>query len=210
MNERIKAEARSYFATPVVVAMLPDAEAVNRELRRVVLEREREDAGVQHSNLGGWQSGWDFEAWGGPAAKRVLDTARDLATRMTSDRAGKPVRIAWKTNAWANVNRKGHGNEFHTHPGCYWSGTYYVDDGGIGDDPEQGGAFEMQDPRGVAPAMYAPLLGFAVPGGQSVGASELIYPRSGQLVLFPSWLAHAVRPYHGERERISIAFNLSL
>jgi uncharacterized protein (TIGR02466 family) len=209
MNQ-VKAEVRSYFATPVVVATLPDAEAVNRELKSVILERERGDAGVQHSNLGGWQSGWDFEAWGGPAARRVLDTGRDLATRMTSDRAGKPVRIAWKTNAWANVNRRSHGNEFHTHPGCYWSGTYYVDDGGIGDDPEQGGEFEMQDPRGVAPAMYAPLLGFAVPGGQSAGASELIYPKSGQLVLFPSWLAHAVRPYHGERERISIAFNLFL
>jgi uncharacterized protein (TIGR02466 family) len=207
---RINAEIRSYFATPVVVAMLPDAEALNLELERVILERERQEEGVQHSNLGGWQSSWDFEEWGGAAARRLLDAARELATRMTSDRTGRPVRIAWKTNAWANVNRKGHGNEFHTHPGAYWSGTYYVDDGGIADDHDLDGAFEMQDPRGVAPAMYAPHLGFAVPGGQSAGASELIFPKSGQLVLFPSWLQHAVRPYHGERTRISIAFNFSL
>ena len=58
-------------------------------------------------------------------------------------------------------------------------------------DHALGGAFEIQDPRGVAPAMYAPLLGFAMPGGQSAGASELIYPESGQFVLFPSWLQHA-------------------
>ena len=207
---RIQAEVRSYFATPVVVAMLPDAEAVNRDLRRAILEREGAGESVQHSNLGGWQSDWELESWGGPAARRVLEAARDLATRMTSDRAGRPIKVAWKTNAWANVNRKGHGNEFHTHPGAYWSGTYYVDDGGIGEDPALDGAFEMQDPRGVAPAMYAPLLAFAVPGGQSVGASELIYPKAGQIVLFPSWLSHAVRPYHGDRERISIAFNFSL
>jgi uncharacterized protein (TIGR02466 family) len=207
---RIQAEVRSYFATPVVVATLPDAETLNRDLRRAILERERAGESVQHSNLGGWQSDWELESWGGPAAKRVLDAARDLATRMTADRAGRPVKVAWKTNAWANVNRKGHGNEFHTHPGAYWSGTYYVDDGGIADDPALDGAFEMQDPRGVAPAMYAPLLAFAVAGGQSVGASELIYPRAGQLVLFPSWLSHAVRPYHGDRERISIAFNFSV
>jgi uncharacterized protein (TIGR02466 family) len=207
---RINAEIRSYFATPVVVATLPDAEALNRELERAILERERQEEGVQHSNLGGWQSSWDFEGWGGAAAKRLLDAARELATRMTSDRFGRPARIAWKTNAWANVNRKGHGNEFHTHPGAYWSGTYYVDDGGIGDDHELDGAFEIQDPRGVAPAMYAPNLGFAVPGGQSAGASELIFPKSGQLILFPSWLQHAVRPYRGERVRISIAFNFSL
>jgi uncharacterized protein (TIGR02466 family) len=49
-----------------------------------------------------------------------------------------------------------------------------------------------------------------VPGGQSAGASELIHPRSGQLVLFPSWLLHAVRPYRGDRERISVAFNFGL
>jgi uncharacterized protein (TIGR02466 family) len=207
---RMQAEIRSYFATPVVLATLPDAAELNAELKRIILERERQHRGVQHSNLGGWQSSWDFEAWGGQPAQRLLDAARELATRLTSDRSGKAVRIAWQTNAWANVNRRNHGNEFHTHPGAYWSGTYYVDDGGIGDDHALGGEFEIQDPRGVAPAMYAPRLGFALPGGQSAGASELIHPRSGQLVLFPSWLLHAVRPYHGDRERISVAFNFGL
>ena len=198
---RMQAEIRSYFATPVVIATLADAAELNAELRRIILQHERQHQSVHHSNLGGWQSSWDFETWGGPPAKRLLDAARELATRLTSDRAGKPVRVAWKTNAWANVNRRSHGNEFHTHPGAYWSGTY---------DRALGGEFEMQDPRGVAPAMYAPLLGFAVPGGQSAGASELIYPKSGQIVLFPSWLLHAVRPYQGERERISVAFNFGL
>jgi len=206
----MKAEVRNYFATPVILAPLADAEAVNADLRRIILERERKDEGVHHSNLGGWQSSWDFESWGGPRARQLLDAARSIATRATSDRTGKALRVAWKTNAWANVNRRGHGNEFHTHPGAYWSGTYYVDDGGIGDDHELGGAFEIQDPRGVAPAMYAPMLGFAMPGGQSAGASELIFPETGQFLLFPSWLAHAVRPYEGSRERISIAYNFSL
>jgi uncharacterized protein (TIGR02466 family) len=207
---QLKAEIRSYFATPLAVATLAEAESLNPELRRVILERESRDKGVQHSNLGGWQSSWDFEDWGGAPAGRLLDAARELATRLTSDRAGKAVRISWKTNAWANVNRRGHGNEFHSHPGAYWSGTYYVDDGGIAADHALGGAFEIQDPRGVAPAMYAPLLGFALPGGQSAGASELIFPQSGQFVLFPSWLQHGVRPYLGDRTRISVAFNFSI
>jgi uncharacterized protein (TIGR02466 family) len=207
---QLKAEIRSYFATPVAVATLADAPSLNPELRRVILERESREAGVQHSNLGGWQSSWDFEDWGGAPARQLLDGARELATRLTSDRSGKTVRVSWKTNAWANVNRRGHGNEFHTHPGAYWSGTYYVDDGGIAADHALGGAFEIQDPRGVAPAMYAPLLGFAVPGGQSAGASELIFPQSGQFVLFPSWLQHGVRPYLGDRTRISVAFNFSI
>ncbi len=209
MNQ-INVELRSYFATPVAVVQLPDAAELNVEIREAVLRREQESEGRQHSNLGGWQSDHEFERWGGAGGKRILEAAAALASKMTADRAGKAVKIAWKMNAWANVNRRGHGNEFHTHPGCFWSGTYYVDDGGIGQDTGLDGAFEMQDPRGIAPAMYAPNLGFSTPGGLSVGASELIYPKAGQMILFPSWLQHAVRPYHGDQTRISIAFNLGV
>ncbi len=73
-----------------------------------------------------------------------------------------------------------------------------------------GGEFEVQDPRGVGPAMYAPMLTFAGPDCASLGASQTLTPRSGMIMMFPSWLQHAVRPYSGEHERISIAFNLSL
>jgi uncharacterized protein (TIGR02466 family) len=160
--------------------------------------------------LGGWQSSWDLAEWGGPAVGQVLAAARGLATRLTAKRQGGPVAIDWKINCWANVNRQGHGNEFHTHPGAFWSGTYYVEDGGTANDPSAGGEFEIQDPRGVAPAMYAPMLTFAGPGGASLGASETIRPASGMMILFPSWLQHAVRPYQGHAQRISIAFNLGI
>lgn len=203
-------ELRNYFATPIAVIELENAASLNRALAETVLAREAAHPTVQHSNLGGWQSSWDFPTWGGQAGDTVLRTAVALANRMTVDRQGQPVDIKWRINAWANVNRAGHGNEFHTHPGCYWSGTYYVDDGGISENPSLGGEFEMQDPRGVAPAMYAPMLCFATPGGRSVGANELIRPKAGLMVLFPAWLSHGVRPYRGHRMRISLAFNLGL
>ena len=66
------------------------------------------------------------------------------------------------------------------------------------------------DPRGVGPAMYAPNLAFAVPGGRAIGASEVVPPVAGVLVLFPAWIYHQVRPYAGKATRISIAFNLSI
>ena len=61
----------------MVVATLPDAASLNAELKRFILERERRDQGVQHSNLGGWQSSWDFDDWGGAPARRLLDAARE-------------------------------------------------------------------------------------------------------------------------------------
>ena len=118
--------------------------------------------------------------------------------------------MTWRANMWANINKRGHGNEFHSHPGSFWSGVYYVDDGGIAADPSLGGELEFMDPRGPGPAMYAPQLAFAMPGGLSVGANETVPPRTGRLVMFPAWLLHQVRPYRGGAERISIAFNLSL
>ena len=207
---QLESEIRSYFATPVAVLELPDAAMLNRQIRDIALARERESVGVEHSNLGGWQSSWDFAEWGGEAGQAVLGAAARLANKLTADRSGHPVEIDWKMNAWININRSGHANEFHTHPGSFWSASYYVDDGGIANDPSLGGEFEMQDPRGVAPAMYAPLLSFAVPGGQSAGAAELIRPRAGTLIMFPSWLSHGVRPYKGGATRISLAMNLSL
>ena len=210
ITKEVNVAVRSYFATPVAVMDTPDSAARNAALREIILAREQSSEGVAHSNLGGWQSSWDFQDWGGAAGREVVDGAVRVADKLTADRSGKPVEIEWRINSWANINRTGHANEFHTHPGSFWSATYYVDDGGIGTDAELGGGFEIQDPRGVAPAMYAPLLGFAIPGGRSAGASELIQPKAGMMVVFPSWLSHGVRPYTGTATRISIAINLSL
>lgn len=203
-------QIRNLFPTPVATFLLPDRAGINAGLEARIFAREKEVASVHHSNWGGWQSPTDFPDWCGPEGEAVLAAAQQIATKLTADRAGRPVQgLSWRMNAWANVNRHGQGNEFHTHPGAYWSATYYVRDGGIAQTPALGGAFEMQDPRGVGPAMLAPGLAFATQGGQSVGASELLQPRAGMLVLFPSWLSHGVRPYEGEDVRISIALNLT-
>ncbi len=206
----VNVEVQNLFPTPVAVGLLAEAPQINAALRTTILQREKAQTSTQHSNLGGWQSTWDMLEWGGTAIHQVVEAAKQMATKLTADRQGKPIPIDWKVNCWANVNRSSHGNEFHSHPGAYWSGTYYVDDGGIAGNPDLGGEFEVQDPRGVAPVMYAPLLTFATPGGLTLGSSELVSPRAGMMVLFPSWLIHAVRPYHGAATRISIAFNLSL
>lgn len=199
----------SLFATPIVLIDLPDAPTLNADLRRTILDREKSHPGTEHSNLGGWQSEWDMDRWGGAAAIKLLAVARNSANKVTTNRQGQPVVIAWKANMWANINRTGHGNEFHSHPGSFWSAVYYVDDGGIEADPSLGGELEFMDPRGPGPAMYAPQLAFGS-AGLSVGANEVVRPRTGRMVMFPAWVLHQVRPYRGTAERISIALNLSL
>jgi hypothetical protein len=206
------------FATPIVKLDVPDAAALNADLRRVILEREKAQESTHHSNQGGWQSSWDMDRWGGAPAIRLLAVCRNLANRVTTDRKGNVgggphpgyFAVTWHGNMWANVNRSGHANEFHSHPGAYWSAVYYVDDGGIDADPSLGGELEFMDPRGALPAMNAPHLAYAMPGGLTAGVTERLAPKAGRLVMFPAWLYHQVRPYKGDALRISIAMNLSL
>ena len=206
----IKVELQALFATPVAVARFPEPERLNSELKTIILERERHATTTDHSNRGGWQSTWDFGDWAGDAGRSLLQFGEALADRLTRHRSEQPAKLDWTVNAWANINRQDHGNEFHTHPGALWSAVYYVDDGGAAANPALGGELELQDPRGVAPVMYRPDLVPAVTGAESMGASQTLPPRSGHMVMFPSWLSHCVRPYRGTGTRISVAFNFSV
>jgi hypothetical protein len=80
---------RPLVATPLVIVDLPEAAALNAELRGVIEQRQKSHPSTQHSNLGGWQSSWDMDRWGGTAAIRLLAIGRNLANRFTTDRQGR-------------------------------------------------------------------------------------------------------------------------
>lgn len=203
------------FATPIVTFDVPDSQALNRELRRVIEDRADRHPGTQHSNQGGWQSTWDMQKWGGAPALQLMAYGRNVANRVTTDRTGIAgqgphpgfIAVTWRANMWANINRGGHSNEMHWHRAAFWSGVYYVDDGGIEANPELGGELEFLDPRGPVTTMMAPDLGIDIPGNMQ--SFWRLTPKAGRLVLFPSWLLHQVRPYRGNAQRVSIAFNLT-
>jgi len=191
------------FSTPGFVFWLPDAERLNPALKESILAREKAQPGLANSNVGGWHSGRDFTEWGGPALKEVLHAAMGFANQITLDRHGRRSRPAWRVECWANINRQGHANKRHTHPGCFWSGSYYVDVGGSSAAGDQGGRFRFHDPRGAASVLQ--------PAIAKEGASDPdIQPEAGMMVLFPSWMPHSVEAYLGAGTRISIAFNLAL
>ncbi|MBP0491999.1 TIGR02466 family protein [Roseomonas indoligenes] len=206
---------RNVFPTPLLVAPVNGAAALNAGLRAAILARAAREGGVTRSNDGGWQSADDFWSWSGPAGAALLDGVTRLANRFTAirtpDGAARKGVMTWRSNAWANVNGEGHANHPHHHPGAYWSGVYWVDAGDevAQDGPGPGGEFEMHDPRGILPGFSAPQLRMAIPGCLSAGLTDYVTPRTGTVLLFPSWLVHGVRRYSGIRPRISVAFNLS-
>ena len=162
-----RVEVKNAFPTPIVMTQLPDYEKINQKLKKIILAREKKTGKARDysSNIGGWHSDRDMIKWGGKQVVEIVNVAKHLANKMTALRNGKPSEFSWSNNAWSNINRKGDSNEFHIHPGSFWSGVYYVDDGGCSRNKSFDGEFIIMDPRGSGPSMYAPSICFQGPGG---------------------------------------------
>lgn len=213
-EQQLDIEVRAYFATPIVFAELEDSERLNADLRETILVRREEEKGETDTSAYSWRSGWDFASWGGESAQKLLETFAAVGHDMTQIRPGKDNpqshEIPWSLSARAVVNPLGEHDLLHAHPNCFWSGVYYVDDGGINDNLTAAGQLELLDPRGPGPVMYSSAVRMNVPGGENAGGYHRIRPKSGLLVVFPSWLLHGITPYRGNGTRISIAINLFL
>ncbi len=202
-------ETRHLFATPFVIDRLQSPEGI-RVLREAILAEKERDAGVQISNLGGWHSNTKMLEWGGEAARALAFKAMQMADASTVNVAKEQGHeYDWRPEMWANVSGKGNANQYHTHPGSYWSAVAYIDDGYEGSsDPGLGGELQLYDPRMPMVRMASIDLRTKDASGNPERNEPLVRPQTGLIVMFPSWLQHAVRPFHGSGTRISVAINL--
>ena len=192
-------QIENIFSTPLFSHVLKNVDALNAELRDLILERERTTPSAAKSNIGGWQSEADFLTWSGSAVAalgRYLATAVEIATAKLRLVAPN-LQIRFELVAWAAVNRKGHYNASHVHPMATWSGVYYVDPG---DEPQDGAGavLEFEHPIQAMVMNFFPGL---------LPSSLVVRPEAGLIVLFPSSLVHHVRIYQGKRPRICVPFN---
>lgn len=113
---------------------------------------------------------------------------------------------------WFQVSNGGAFHDVHTHGNCSWSGVYVV-------QVDEAQARERHPTYGSnngVTRFYGPPFGVLGGAHVDVGNAYLLPPHRdvppipGQLVLFPSWLAHQALPYAGELDRIIISFNASV
>ena len=191
-------ELSNLFPTVLLCRSMPDAKSKNRRLRKIILEREKSDPGVIQSNVGGWHSTADLWDWPNSEIQQlcawVKRAAEDMTATVVPVEPGDQIVAEPYGGAWANVLRQGGYNKVHNHPGAVWSAVYYVASGDPYPEPPGNGNFEFMDPR----------------PGNLHGGKEILAPVPGLLMMFPAWLNHYVNPYHGDSERISIAFNLTV
>lgn len=198
-----------YFPTPIYYRDLPDAPSLNADLLRLIRAERAADAdGIERSNvaaLGGWHSKTDLNLRPEYRAfcSRLIRTASEI-----SDANG--YHPGWELaidNMWAIINPPGSFNRSHIHPGVLWSGVYYV-----AAPPENAGRIVFTDPRTanlMAAVRYAPDRQRSAENWSEV----FFHPIPGRMLLFPSWLYHAVEANTAQAagaasERVILSFNL--
>ena len=210
---RVEAQRSALFETPIVMAKFSNAEGFLDDLEaRIRARRDADPEGMRRSNVGGWHSDTHMLDWGGPAAQLLSERAIAIAKRLSGFKDGTPDDFNWWVQMWANISGPGASNHMHVHPGHIWSAVLYLDMGGAGetgDDTEGvGGTFYFEDPRFPIAAMHNTRFRYLTADGSQQSWQPELRTRRGDLLMFPAWLRHGVRPYHGDRERISIALNI--
>lgn len=113
---------------------------------------------------------------------------------------------------WFQYSNAGAFHDVHTHGNCSWSGVYMVQI----DEPQQRVLNPVYGAKNGVTRFYGPY--FERLGGAFVDMGNAylqpphrdVEPVPGQLVVFPSWLAHKALPYAGELDRLIISFNATL
>ncbi len=195
------AETRALFATPFVVDTLQSVEGLRLLRSAIEAEQARDAAGVSISNIGGWHSNTQMIDWGGEAARALAYKAMTMADAQTVDvKSPAKSRYEWVPEMWANVSEAGAANQYHCHPGSFWSAVAYVDDGYAGDDDAGlGGELQLLDPRMPTVAMAAPDLVFAGTGRKRASQRAVDPPAHRNDRAFPELAATCRATVRGHR-----------
>ena len=205
----VSVKVARYFPTLVFSLEVPDSKLLNaRLIKAIYAERERDESGVRKSNfpeLGGWHSHVKLHR---DAAFAGLVQHVDAGAAKMNRELGYHRSYRLKIGTmWSIVNPPGGLNRAHIHPGCIWSGVYYVQ------APRNSGRIEFIDPRTqnlMSGVKYIP--GAKRP--RDCWKKVRYKPLAGRMLIFPAWLYHSVGPNRSrakgkDADRIIVSFNLS-
>ncbi|GJL92990.1 TIGR02466 family protein [Hyphococcus sp.] len=186
-----------WFHTPVWSRKVVEHERINKDLLKVLEKLEAETDPITRSNVGGWHSHDQIHHREDmKEICRVIGTACvGCASFMEFDFENFELVIK---ELWMNKNGGGDFNKAHIHPNAILSGAYYVK------TPENSGNIEFYDP---VPARLMNV--YPVKKRKPINLQAVEYKAGeGQLLIFPSWLQHAVQPNRSKDYRVSISFNI--
>ncbi len=201
------------FGPPVLIAEAPKFEDMNPHLVDIVRRTQSAEHGASAKEYGSWHEG----AWHSMRVLAKLDDSivQELLSWVRQEVHKLTLQLqpdwfwlnpdGWRIEAWSNVYPSGTALGSHHHAeelrggdtySPIWGGVYYID---IDDSADAGGETVLEG-KSLVPATleYQP---------DPFDQEFTIQPKAGHLVVFPSWLNHHVRDYHGKRDRITVGIN---
>lgn len=153
------------------------------------------------SNEGGWQSD-DLNLQDVELQPFIEELKNNIMSYI--NQCGFKTDLKYKLdNIWININGYKDHNKPHIHPGCLFSGVYYLK------TPDNCGNIVFNHPADSLPYDWKKdLLREFITNN----CNDWFLPvQKGKMFIFPSWLYHYVMPNLNEKEdRISLAFNINL
>lgn len=201
------------FAVPFMQTELPDCAPLNRELHALFLQREAEPWRNPKPSMsilpGLFESRFDLFSWPDACAQTLHDFCMGSLLRMVAELNAYSIddmrQLEMQNHAWFHITRRGGRFGSHNHPLASWSGVYCVNSGRSDPGQADSGDLHFHNPHQHANMFNDPGNCRLNPLYSLGGRSFSLVP--GQLVLFPSWVFHEVLPFHGEGERVTVAFN---
>jgi uncharacterized protein (TIGR02466 family) len=204
-----------FFAVPFGFATLENCTALNGELRELFLRRASEGSRyanprpLTQRNRQVFESEFQVFRWPEPCVQQLKEFCWSHMLQMIGALNGYDgatiERLLIYNEAWFHVTRRGGFFALHNHPNASWSGVYCVDPGQHDADKPESGLLSFVSPAVITSMhMDAATANLRDPFAPNIRALRL---GPGQLVVFPSWVLHDVKPFQGEGARITVAFN---
>ena len=208
-------EVTPFFAVPFGFAKLENCAALNAELRELFLQRAGQGSRyanprpLTQRNREVFESEFEIFRWQEPCIQQLKEFCWSHMLQMIGALNGYDgatiKRLLIYNEAWFHVTRRGGFFGLHNHPNASWSGVYCVDPGQNDVDKPDSGLLSFVSPAVITSMhMDAATLNLRDPFAPNVRALRL---EPGQLVVFPSWILHDVKPLQGEGVRVTVAFN---
>ena len=206
-------EVINLFSVPFARTRYPNAPALNPALKQFICTQEKSGPPnprpLTLRNAGVFESDFNLFRANDPAVQELKAFCWNQLLSLIAMLNGYDLPMINRLNiyndCWFHVTRRGGFFGLHNHPNASWSGVYCVDPGKHDPGKPDSGLVTFVNPM-ITSAMYkdAANANLQLPFSSQIASISL---EAGQLVMFPSWLLHDVKPFEGEGERITIAFN---
>ncbi|GAA4358728.1 putative 2OG-Fe(II) oxygenase [Kangiella marina] len=211
-----KIKIQPSFAVPIIEVMNEDCSNLNSKLKEFFLEKERKGESYKNKdeyvqkNKQVYESRFDLFSWNNKHVGELRDfcwaSVYNVVGKLNDYSTEELSRLHIANSSWFHITRNGGYFGVHNHANSAWSGVYCVDPGDEGEQEEEtNGVLSFISPN-MATTSYIDKSCSNLKSEYSRGNLQLKL-KPGQLILFPSWLLHEVKPYFGNKERITVAFN---